>query len=364
MPEKGFFELYASARPILPAGSYVLAADHELRATPPNNASGDLAVDGTDFTLKIISPRYTIPPNQILSTFPPAAAVGDWRQRLPQIVFKRRTLPWERDPTPWTCGSATTPRRLRTWRWWCWPKARRPQRRHRSPRVTPGTPMLDDADTSTGKYLEVRRRSSTRFSDGRRPAAAGSRSQGQPRRHRTRPGDDDGYLRWCVEPPAPARPGRTAIPTTPVTSGVAHGVPHQRRGPAAQPAHTEQSDPEFHWVSITLPSSRPSPNQSIDVVTMKVGTALRCCRNAPPTPSAPSPSNGRPQRHRDAASGFASGPAKTVAVAPTTTPRRPGGSGRRCPRLPRSAALRARSHLSLPVLTSTSCAPTTAPSRS
>ena len=41
MPEVGFFELYPSARPILPAGSYIMAADHELTATPPHNADGD-----------------------------------------------------------------------------------------------------------------------------------------------------------------------------------------------------------------------------------------------------------------------------------------------------------------------------------
>ena len=41
-----------------------------------------------------------MPPDQILSTFPPAGSQGDWRERLPQIVLKRRTLPWERNPDP------------------------------------------------------------------------------------------------------------------------------------------------------------------------------------------------------------------------------------------------------------------------
>ena len=41
-----------------------------------------------------------MPPEQILSTFPPAGSQGDWRERLPQIVLKRRTLPWERNPDP------------------------------------------------------------------------------------------------------------------------------------------------------------------------------------------------------------------------------------------------------------------------
>ena len=46
----------------------------------------------------VSSPRYLMPPDQILSTFPPAMAEGDFGGRLPQIALKRRTLPWERDP--------------------------------------------------------------------------------------------------------------------------------------------------------------------------------------------------------------------------------------------------------------------------
>jgi hypothetical protein len=40
-----------------------------------------------------------MPTEQILSTFPPANAEGYFSDRLPQIVLKRRTLPWERNPT-------------------------------------------------------------------------------------------------------------------------------------------------------------------------------------------------------------------------------------------------------------------------
>jgi hypothetical protein len=155
VPTPGFFELYPKARPALPAGTYVLAADHDLVATPPHNADGTLAVDGSDFTFKILSPRYTMPPEQILSTFPPASAVGDWRERLPQIVFKRRTLPWERNPSadqpfndatpPWLAlivlaeGEGTLSGDVPV-----------------SQCVTPGVHLDGDADTATGKYLEVR----------------------------------------------------------------------------------------------------------------------------------------------------------------------------------------------------------------
>ena len=154
MPQPGFFELYPMVQPALPAGAYLLAADHELTATPPNGGDGDISIDGSDFTFKIVAPRYTMPPEQILSTFPPANAVGDWRERLPQIVFKRRTLPWERNPDatvpfddstpPWLAlvvlaeGEGTLSAAV--------PVAQC---------VTPGVVLDGDVDTAQGRYLEV-----------------------------------------------------------------------------------------------------------------------------------------------------------------------------------------------------------------
>jgi hypothetical protein len=162
MPQVGFFELYPSARPILKAGAYLLAVDHDLKATPPHNDPGDLAVDGSDFTLRVVSPRYTMPPDQILATFPPASAVGDWRQRLPQIVFKRRTLPWERDPDTVLPRFSLTPETIPPWLALvvlAEGEGRLSGDVPTSECVTPDTPMPDaaDTDTSTGKYLEVRK---------------------------------------------------------------------------------------------------------------------------------------------------------------------------------------------------------------
>ena len=160
MPSPGFFEIYPAVRPALPAGAYLLAADHDLTATPPDNATGDLAVDGSDFTFKIISPRYTMPPDQILSTFPPAAAVGDWRERLPQIVFKRRTLPWERHPGPLKEGDP--PPAFESAPPWLALVVLAEGEGTLSPEVdvaqcvTPGVHLDGDADTARGKYLEVR----------------------------------------------------------------------------------------------------------------------------------------------------------------------------------------------------------------
>ena len=46
--------------------------------------------------LEIVAPRWTLPPDQVLSTFPPNQAAGAFGTRLPQIVLRRRSLPWER----------------------------------------------------------------------------------------------------------------------------------------------------------------------------------------------------------------------------------------------------------------------------
>jgi hypothetical protein len=94
----GFFELYPDARPALPAGSYTAGGSQQLVVQTPHNGDQTIPVDDTEFHFDIVAPRYVMPPDQILSTFPPATSQGDWRERLPQIVLKRRTLPWERNP--------------------------------------------------------------------------------------------------------------------------------------------------------------------------------------------------------------------------------------------------------------------------
>ena len=99
MSTPGFFELYPSARPALPAGAYTATSAQQLTAQTPHDGDVTIPVPDTAFHLDVVAPRYVMPPDQILSTFPPASAQGDWRERLPQIVLKRRTLPWERNPT-------------------------------------------------------------------------------------------------------------------------------------------------------------------------------------------------------------------------------------------------------------------------
>lgn len=95
-PPPGWFRMYPRLEPDVPAGSYVLQGDVTLPGP----------VEQLQAHVEVVSPRYVLPPEQILSTFPPAQGRGAYVTRLPQIVLRRRTLPWERphaagDPRPW-----------------------------------------------------------------------------------------------------------------------------------------------------------------------------------------------------------------------------------------------------------------------
>ena len=86
-PPPGTFKLYPYANPPLPAGAYTLTG--EVGGLPGEVETLHSAID-------ITAPRYALPPDQILSTFPPSKARGSFTTRLPQIVLRRRTLAWER----------------------------------------------------------------------------------------------------------------------------------------------------------------------------------------------------------------------------------------------------------------------------
>ena len=103
MPQPGFFVLHSSAVPPLEAGDYTLTGNQTLTGGATQPYEGHL---------RVTSPRFRMPPDQILSTYPPANAEGSFETRLPQVVLKRRTLPWERVPGtgvlrpggPWAIG--------------------------------------------------------------------------------------------------------------------------------------------------------------------------------------------------------------------------------------------------------------------
>jgi hypothetical protein len=89
MVSKGTFILHDAVRPAVPDGAYTLSVTQRL--DPPGQS-----VDPLTKHLAVTGPRFTLPPDQPLSFFPPENATGAFSTRLPQIVLRRRTLPWER----------------------------------------------------------------------------------------------------------------------------------------------------------------------------------------------------------------------------------------------------------------------------
>jgi hypothetical protein len=92
MVSKGHFILHSRAVPPLTAGDYQLEGSQRI----DDHAGGSYPTEAYIAHLRVSSPRYKMPPDQILSTFPPANSEGAYEDRLPQIVLRRRTLPWER----------------------------------------------------------------------------------------------------------------------------------------------------------------------------------------------------------------------------------------------------------------------------
>jgi hypothetical protein len=145
MPKTGHFVLHSNVIPKLTAGRYELVTDQ-------TGIPFDVATEHTHVT--VASPRYTMPTEQILSTFPPANAEGAFGDRLPQIVLKRRTLPWERNPAEQVATSAIP------WLALVVVAEGEAQLSSATPVadcVTAGTPLLDadDKDVEQGLYLAV-----------------------------------------------------------------------------------------------------------------------------------------------------------------------------------------------------------------
>ena len=138
--------------------------------------------------------RATMPTDQILSSFPPANAEGAFGDRLPQIVLKRRTLPWERNPA--RLGEA--PPRRPGWHWWWWPKAGDALHRHAGERLRHSRHLA----ARPGRQGRRARPPTSPSPDGGEDlslqggsAAARARARGRRQRHRALAnGDDDGWL--------------------------------------------------------------------------------------------------------------------------------------------------------------------------
>jgi len=93
MVAPGFFVVHDAVRPPLTDGDYQLYVSQTVSLT-------EASIAPAVRSFRLVGPRYTLPPDQVLSVFPPADGTGAFADRLPQIVLRRRTLPYERTMTP------------------------------------------------------------------------------------------------------------------------------------------------------------------------------------------------------------------------------------------------------------------------
>ncbi|GGH43667.1 hypothetical protein GVY41_01290 [Frigidibacter albus] len=100
MVARGKFFLYDSIVPALEAGDYTMTARVGLDTTGDGVEEGDLPTAPLATHINVTAPRFKLPPDQALMTFPPANSEGAYEARLPQIVLKKRTLPWDRKAAP------------------------------------------------------------------------------------------------------------------------------------------------------------------------------------------------------------------------------------------------------------------------
>jgi hypothetical protein len=156
---RGTFRLYDSVDPALTAGKYVLTTRVEIAADDPDGDPAALQVEELRTHINVTAPRFRLPPDQALQVFPPANSEGAYEARLPQIVLKRRTLPWDRtaaavgdefkgqtvqENTPWLALVVIA--------------EGEGQIVHDAPPsecVTRGTPITGDIDVARASYLSV-----------------------------------------------------------------------------------------------------------------------------------------------------------------------------------------------------------------
>lgn len=101
-PGRGEVIFHRACFPALLADDYELRVDHELGV----NTSAKPLPGERRYALRVDGPRFTMESSLIHGVFPPTNGRGAYVSRLPQIVLRRRTLPWERvlpgtADTPW-----------------------------------------------------------------------------------------------------------------------------------------------------------------------------------------------------------------------------------------------------------------------
>lgn len=93
-------QLFSHSELPLESGDYSLQVWHGLHALEAGiaaNVAGTQA-PGSSVTLKVMAPRLRIEPQDILQLYPAPGETAAYPERMPFVMYKRETLPWERSP--------------------------------------------------------------------------------------------------------------------------------------------------------------------------------------------------------------------------------------------------------------------------
>ena len=94
--------------PRLTAGTYTLTAKQALMVEKEPGEPVEVASDTKKFS--VAAPRFSLDPDEIYSVYPADGSSGAYESTVPHVVFRRKTLPWERKfqegtgneaPPPW-----------------------------------------------------------------------------------------------------------------------------------------------------------------------------------------------------------------------------------------------------------------------
>lgn len=111
----GKIDFVASHQPSLMTGEYILTVAQQVEIDGSLFGWGSdkwTNAPSTQLQISVAGPRFSLAPSDIQSQFPPPKSLGAFYNVLPQIIFKRTTLPWERtidnsdpsenaNPIPW-----------------------------------------------------------------------------------------------------------------------------------------------------------------------------------------------------------------------------------------------------------------------
>ena len=92
-PPRGSMYLYDAITPATEDGVYTATVASVV--SYPGEAPHTLALARS---FEIAGPRFSLAATDVANVYPPRNSVGAFHDALPQIVIKRRTLPWERSP--------------------------------------------------------------------------------------------------------------------------------------------------------------------------------------------------------------------------------------------------------------------------